>query len=114
MAADPIDEPAPWSEVVLICAKCAAKLGRGRKGRTELRGEIKHALKHRGLGKQVRVVETTCLDLCPKNGQTIATRRSLAEGRLCVFAADADGTTVVGRLFPRPSAEVQRNGSQAP
>jgi predicted metal-binding protein len=93
------DEPAPWSEVVLVCAKCAAKLGRGHKGKTELRGEIKHALKRRGLGHSVRVVETGCLDLCPKGGQTIATARRMSEGHLSVFAPEADGERVVKVLF---------------
>ena len=95
------DEPAPWSEVVLICAKCAAKLGRGRKGKTELRGEIRHALKRRGLGHDVRVVETGCLDLCPKGGQTIATARRMSEGHLSVFEPEADGERVVKVLFGR-------------
>ncbi len=100
MLADPV-ESAPWSEVVMVCAKCAAKLGRGRKGKTELRGEIKHALKRQGLGKTVRVAETTCLDLCPKNGQTVATRSGLAEGRLSVFGPQAEGDEVVKVLFAR-------------
>jgi hypothetical protein len=101
--ADTHIEDAPWSEVVLVCAKCAAKLGRGRKGKTELRGEIRHALKARGLGKRVRVVETGCLDLCPKDGQTIATGRQLAKGRLAVFGPRADGDEVVEGLFAHGS-----------
>jgi predicted metal-binding protein len=92
-------EPAPWSDVVLICAKCAAKLDRGSRGKTELRGEVKQALKKSGLGKHVRVVETTCLDLCPKGGQTVATGSQLAEGRLMVVGPDADGEAVVKLLF---------------
>jgi predicted metal-binding protein len=92
-------EPAPWSDVVAICAKCAAKLGRGHKGKTELRGEIKQALKKRGLAEDIRVVETTCLDLCPKGGQTVATGRQLAKGRLTVVGPDADGEAVVTLLF---------------
>jgi len=99
MPPEPRLESAPWSDVVLICAKCAAKLGRGHKGKTELRGEIKSALKKQGLNKDVRVVETTCLDLCPKGGQTIATSRQLAKGRLSVVGPEADGETVVKLLF---------------
>jgi predicted metal-binding protein len=91
-------EPAPFEEVLLICSKCAAKLGRGHKGKAELRGELKQALKKRGLAKSMRVVETTCLDLCPKNGQTIALGRDLAAGRLWVFGPDADGEAVAKRL----------------
>ena len=96
-------EPAPFEDVLIICSKCAAKLGRGRKGKTELRGELKHALKKRGLGKSVRVVETTCLDLCPKGGQTVALGRDLAAGRLWVVGPDADGEDVVKLLCPSPS-----------
>jgi predicted metal-binding protein len=98
MLADPV-ESAPWSEVVMVCAKCAAKLGRGRKGKTELRGEIREALKTRGLSKAIRVVETSCLDLCPKGGQTVATGRQLGEARLTVMGARADGEAVVKLLF---------------
>jgi predicted metal-binding protein len=92
-------EAAPWSDLVLICAKCAAKLGRGHKGKTELRGEVKHALKKQNLGKQVRVVETTCLDICPKDGQAVASRRQLAKGEITVVGPGADGEDVVKLLF---------------
>jgi hypothetical protein len=94
-------EPAPWSDVVLVCAKCAAKLGRGHKGKSELRGEIKQAVKLAGL-KGVRVADVGCLDLCPKNGQTVATSRQMAEGRLMVVGPQADGAAVVRLLFEEP------------
>jgi predicted metal-binding protein len=96
-------ETAPWSDIVLVCAKCAAKAGRGHKGKTELRGELKRALKRRGLGDSVRVVDSSCLDLCPKDGQTIASGRQLAEGRLLVVEPDASGEDVAGLLFGRRS-----------
>jgi len=102
MSAQSKTEDAPWSDVVLICAKCAAKLGRGHKGKTELRSEIKHALKKYGLSKDIRVVETTCLELCPKGGQTVASRRQLAKGELTVVGPDADGEDVVKLLFGAP------------
>jgi predicted metal-binding protein len=92
---------APWSEVVLVCAKCAAKAGRGHKGKTELRGELKRALKQRGLGDSVRVLDASCLDLCPKDGQTVATGRQLAEGRLLVVDPEASGEEVARLLFGR-------------
>jgi len=111
MTSEPRTEPAPWSDVVVICTKCAAKLGRGHRGKTELRGEIKHALKHRGLGKRIRVVEVSCLDLCPKGGQTVATSRQMAKGRLTVVGPDADGEDVVKLLFEQPSPLVEERGS---
>jgi predicted metal-binding protein len=90
---------APWSEVVLVCAKCAAKAGRGHKGKTELRGELKRALKRRGLGDSVRVLDASCLDLCPKDGQTVATGRQLADGQLLVVSPEASGEEVARLLF---------------
>jgi len=110
MTSEPRTEPAPWSDVVVICTKCAAKLGRGHRGKTELRGEIKHALKHRGLGKRIRVVEVSCLDLCPKGGQTVATSRQMAEGRLTVVEPGADGEAVVKLLFETPVPLVEGGG----
>jgi hypothetical protein len=85
--------------VILICSKCAAKLGRGHKGKTELRGEVKHALKKAGLGGRVRVVDTTCLDLCPKGGQTVAIGAQLSQGILTFMGPEADGRQVVEALL---------------
>jgi predicted metal-binding protein len=92
-------ETAPWSDIVLVCAKCAAKAGRGHKGKTELRSELKRALKRRGLGDSIRVVDCSCLDLCPKDGQTVASGRQLAEGRLLVVDPEASGEQVAALLF---------------
>jgi hypothetical protein len=92
-------EAAPWSDIVLVCAKCAAKAGRGHKGKTEPRGELKRALKRRGLGDSIRVVDSSCLDLCPEGGQTIALGRQLSEGRLLVVEPEASGEAVAGLLF---------------
>jgi hypothetical protein len=91
-------EAAPFRDLVLVCSKCAAKAGRGSRLKTELRGEIKTALKTRGVRK-VRVLETGCLDICPKNGQTLAVGGLLAQGRLIVVPAKADGESVVDLLM---------------
>jgi hypothetical protein len=93
----PAAEAAPWSEVILVCVKCAAKLGRALHGKSELRGDIKRALKDRGI-KGVRVLDTTCLDLCPKGGQTLALGRELASGTLRVLDEDGDADGVVNWL----------------
>ena len=61
-----------WSELVFVCSKCMK-----RQDREDLRGEIKHALKHAGR-RELRVVACGCLDLCPKNGVTLARGRDLA------------------------------------
>ncbi len=93
----PAAEPAPWAEVILVCVKCAAKLGRAHHGKSELRSDIKRALKDRGI-KGVRVLATTCLDLCPKGGQTLALGHELASGTLRVLDEDGDADGVVNWL----------------
>lgn len=64
-------EPAPWRELVLICGKCMKK-----QEREPLRGELRRALKAAGR-RDLRVVATGCMDLCPKDGVAIATLASL-------------------------------------
>ena len=48
-----------------------------RQDREDLRSEIKQALKNAG-HRELRVVACGCLDLCPKDGVTIARGRDLA------------------------------------
>ena len=61
-----------WSELVFVCSKCMK-----RQDREDLRGEIKQALKNAG-HRELRVVACGCLDLCPKDGVTVARGRDLA------------------------------------
>ena len=71
---------APFSDTVLVCAKCARKFrGAGKPVAKQLKAE----LKSRRWGK-VRVVETKCFDLCPKRRQVLASHRTLADHRLVV------------------------------
>lgn len=48
-----------------------------KRDRETLRGELKRAFKDAG-ARQVRVVTTGCMDLCPKDGVAIATAAGLA------------------------------------
>lgn len=61
-----------WSELVFVCSKCMK-----RQDRDDLRGELKRAIKHAG-HRELRVVACGCLDVCPKDGVTIARGRDLA------------------------------------
>ena len=71
---------APFSDTVLVCAKCARKFkGAGK----PVAKSLKAALKDRRWGR-VRVVETRCFDLCPKRRQVLASHRTLADRRLLV------------------------------
>ncbi len=59
-------ETAPWSGIVLVCSKCMR-----RQDREDLRSDLRKALKHAGR-KDVRVVVSGCLDLCPDDGVAVA------------------------------------------
>ena len=73
-------EPAPWTGLVLVCSKCLRRQDR------ELRGELRKALKQAGR-RDVRVVLSGCLDLCPDDGVTVARSTDLGapEPRLHVL-----------------------------
>lgn len=81
---DPVDPK--WTGLMLVCRKCMSKLPDGSPGR-ELRSAIKKAANDSGYGKRLRVAESGCLDICPKNGVTVCH---------------------VGRLRPAPTLAVLR------
>lgn len=64
--------PRPWKTVILLCGKCARKLdgGFGPKGKDTLRGTLRSALKEHGCRRQVRIIESRCIGICPKKAVT--------------------------------------------
>lgn len=64
--------PMPWKAIVLLCGKCARKLdgGFGPKGHDSLRATLHTRLKETGRRREVRVIETRCLGICPKKAVT--------------------------------------------
>jgi len=66
-----------WTEVVLICRKCARKLdgGFGPDGDERLAKLLRKALKAKGRKARVGIVEVGCFDVCPKNA-VVAVRAS--------------------------------------
>jgi predicted metal-binding protein len=62
----------PWKTIVLVCGKCARKLdgGFGPKGNDTLRAAMRMELSERGLRRQVRIIETRCMGVCPKKAVT--------------------------------------------
>ncbi len=64
--------PTPWKTVLLLCGKCARKLdgGFGQKGKDTLRAALRAEIRERGHGRDVRIVETRCMGLCPKKAVT--------------------------------------------
>jgi predicted metal-binding protein len=62
----------PWKTIVLVCGKCARKLdgGFGPKGNDTLKAAMRMELSERGLRRQVRIIETRCMGVCPKKAVT--------------------------------------------
>ena len=93
---------APFRQAVLVCGKCARKLdgeGFGRRGRQSLAKALKAELKSGLWGAKVRVVETSCLKLCPKRRQVVTAPHELAAGRLLVAEPGLPATAVLDRLL---------------
>lgn len=65
--------PTQWREVVLVCSKCSKKLhgGFGPDSDKTLSRTLKQALRDAGRRREVRVIETKCLGLCPKDAVTV-------------------------------------------
>jgi len=63
----------PAQGLVLLCGKCARKLdgGYGDKGKDGLKTALRRALREAGHGRDVRIVETKCLGLCPRRATTM-------------------------------------------
>lgn len=95
---DPIRSvPVKWRSFVLVCGKCSRKLdgGFGRKGKHKLDDVLRDALKSAGR-REVRVVRTGCLGLCPKRAVTVAW--SAQPGELMAVPEGADPDTVLALL----------------
>jgi predicted metal-binding protein len=67
-----LSRPTPWRDVIILCRKCGKKCegGFGPKRKESLKAVLRGALRDAGRRRQVRVMETACLGLCPKNGVT--------------------------------------------
>jgi predicted metal-binding protein len=92
---------APWSDLIVVCAKCAKRQGLGG---SEVRGELKRALRRARPDRKVRVVKAGCLGLCPKRSLTVATGASLRAGRLIVLDPALDADAMARLLAPDEGA----------
>jgi predicted metal-binding protein len=68
-----VSRSTPWKRIVLVCGKCTRKLdgGFGPDGDEALRSILRQALKESGHRRDVRVIATKCMGLCPKNAVTM-------------------------------------------
>jgi len=61
----------PWETLVLVCSKC-----KGARRGPDSRG-IRKGLKHRlGKSKQLRVLESECMSVCPDDAVTVCVART--------------------------------------
>ncbi|GAC1405719.1 MAG: hypothetical protein NVSMB64_10800 [Candidatus Velthaea sp.] len=84
--AKPAKAPAP--EVLFICQKCD--------GGKALRRTLKAAIKESGRKRAVRVVASGCLDVCPKQGVTVARASTGRPATYAVFRAGAALDDILG------------------
>ena len=88
-------------DIVLVCGKCTRKLhgGFGKKAKKKLADELRAELRDAGRKREVRIVETGCLSLCPKGAVTIlCSRRS---GELLAIPAGTDIHDVCDLIPPQ-------------
>ncbi len=79
----------PWQNCIGVCSKCARKLKAMDGDKTRLRVGLKSLIALRGLKKQVRAVDVTCLDVCPENSITVA---HFTKSSIRVVNAEKDAT----------------------
>ena len=63
----------PWKNILLLCGKCARKLdgGYGPDGGDSLRSALRAGLREAGHRRDIRVIETRCLGVCPRKAVTM-------------------------------------------
>ncbi len=86
---------APFSDLVVVCAKCAKRQGIGKR---EVGRGLKRAFKRAAPARKVKVVVTGCLGPCPKHLIAAATPASLAARRLLLLDPDLNLETLAALL----------------
>ena len=93
----------PWSErIVLVCNNCrppgARKPSCGDHGADELRNWLKDRLKESGDWGGIRVVTTSCLDVCPAEGVTVSIQEDQEEPELWILDPEVDREILLARI----------------
>ncbi len=96
---------ASWRELVVLCRKCSGKLegGFGDEGRDDLRTVLRRALREAGRRRDVRIIETGCLGVCPKRA-VVALRGSMP-GQLLIVSQGQPAAGVLDSLGIIPAAQ---------
>ena len=88
-----------WTGAILVCGKCSKKIGGGfgEDGRTPLAKLLRKTL---GAGKgrkaSLGVIETKCLDVCPKRGVVVID--AARPGRWEIVAPGTSAGEVLARI----------------
>jgi hypothetical protein len=86
--------PASWeTDVLFVCLRCSGKLpgGLAEDGRTTLRQWVRDKMTAEGRRKALRVVETSCLGLCPEGRIAVAIGRELAAEPAIIRSVETEG-----------------------
>jgi predicted metal-binding protein len=97
---DPIrPRPTPWKTVILLCGKCARKMdnGYGPKGEATLRTALREAFRENGHRRDVRIIETRCMGICPKKGVTAL--NASRPGKILTIPKGTVATEVMAQLM---------------
>jgi hypothetical protein len=64
--------PTPWKTILLFCGKCTHKLdgGYGLEDKDTIKAALRRKLAKKGLRRQVSIIETRCMDVCPTKAVT--------------------------------------------
>lgn len=90
---------ASWRELIVVCRKCGGRLkggGFGENGSDDLRSALRDGLREAGRKRDVRLVETGCLGICPK-GAVVAIRGS-EPGRILIVPQGQPAASVLETL----------------
>jgi hypothetical protein len=102
----------PWRDVIILCRKCGKKCGGGfgPKRRDNLKAVLRQALRDAGRRRLVRVMETSCLGVCPKGGVTALNATS--PGIIHIIPTGTDGSEAMRTLLG-PHVVADRDGVEA-
>jgi predicted metal-binding protein len=91
---------APWKgQIVLVCRKCQKKLRGGKKnGIAKLGKELKKRAEPGEDGPQLRVIQVSCLKLCPKGGVTVCTQEQLARNECSIVRTRTDVDALIRQM----------------
>jgi predicted metal-binding protein len=91
--------PTPWKTVILVCGKCSRKIdgGFGPNRKDTLRTVLRDALRVKGHRRDVRIIETRCMGICPKRAVTAL--NASRPGRILTIPKGAATDEVMAQLM---------------